>query len=333
MGTRYATIRRWSIYNEPNVKSWLSPQYVRRGRTTVPSSPTRYRRLFEAATTALAATGHGSDQILLGETAPIGNAAGSLGASTMATARFIRSLLCVDTRGRAVGTGDCRGYRRLRATGFAHHPYIRGGSRPPRTAARLDEITIGSSSRLFSLLDQAGRHGRIARGLPVYYTEYGFQTNPPDRLLGVTPTKQAAYINESDWIAYGQSRIRSVGQYLVRDEQATRGFQTGLRYFRGAKKPAYAAYRLPIWVVGGRSSVTVYGQVRPARNGARERVEIQFKALGSATFRTLGTVTTTHRNGTFTARVSRRSGLWRLRWTPSDGSAVAVSRTTGAASR
>ena len=326
-GTRYGSIHRWSIYNEPNVSSWLSPQYVRRGGVNVASSPTRYRLLFEAATTALTASGHGSDQILIGETAPFGSATGRLSDATMSTAGFIRDLLCVDAKGRAITTGGCRSYRRLRATGYAHHPYIRGGSRPPTTAARLDEITISSSSQLFNLLDLGGRLGRINKGLPVYYTEYGFQTNPPDHLLGVSPTKQAEYINESDAIAYRQSRVRSVAQYLLRDEPLTGGFQSGLRFFDGSFKPAYAAYRLAIWVANSRDGVTVYGQTRPAKKGVAATVAVQFHGFDSTAFKTIATVSTSTGNHSFTKSLAKRSGLWRLRWTHPSTGEVLLSRT------
>src|SRR4051794_26418093 len=64
----------WSIWNEPNWGGLLQPQSVRNRKTrrlqTV--APILYRRLYRQGTAALAATGHGGDTILLGETAPLG---------------------------------------------------------------------------------------------------------------------------------------------------------------------------------------------------------------------------------------------------------------------
>ena len=64
--------------------------------------------------------------------------------------------------------------------------------------------------------------------------------------------------------------MHTVAQYkIVDDENIGAGFQMGLRLFTGgARKPAYDAYKLPIWVVGKGANVTVYGQVRPADAGA-----------------------------------------------------------------
>ena len=65
--------------------------------------------------------------------------------------------------------------------------------------------------------------------------------------------------------------MHTVAQYkIVDDQNIGAGFQMGLRLFgSNAAKPAYAAYRLPIWVSGKGATLTVYGQVRPAANGTR----------------------------------------------------------------
>ena len=86
----------------------------------------------------------------------------------------------------------------------------------------------------------------------------------------MTDVQQAEYMNQSDWIAYNNARVHTVAQYkIVDDENIAAGFQMGLRLFSGgARKPAYDAYKLPIWVSGTGSDVTVYGQVRPADNGS-----------------------------------------------------------------
>ena len=139
-------------------------------------------------------------------------------------------------------------------TGYAHHPYTRGGSRPPLSRTNSGEITIDTASRLTRLLDQAARAKRIPAKLPIHYTEHGWQTKP-DLIFGVTDDQQAEYINQSDWIAYNNARVHTVAQYkLVDDENVGSGFQMGLKLLTGAHKPAYDAYKLPIWVSGiGRS--------------------------------------------------------------------------------
>jgi len=180
-------------------------------------------------------------------------------------------------------------------------------------------------------VDQAAQRGRLPSGLPILYTEFGFQTNPPDTLFGVPPAAQAAYINQSDWIAFRNPRIQAVAQFELRDERDLASFQSGLRQFDGIAKPAWAAYRLPLWVVEAGDRLKVFGQVRPARDGALEPVEIQNLAPNGDTFVTVSTVTTTNRKGFILVSLPRRPGLWRLRWTPAEGGPAITSRVASVA--
>ena len=195
-------------------------------------------------------------------------------------------MFCLNAGKRLTGTEGrdqrCGGYKRLNVTGYAHHPYGRGGSRPPLSRTNAGEITIG----IAVAADAPARPGRarqaIPARLPIHYTEHGWQTNPPDQLFGVTQDQQAEYINQSDWIAYNNARVHTVAQYkLVDDENIGSGFQMGLKLLDGTIKPAYDAYKLPIWVSGTGTEATVYGQVRPADNGGAQTVEIQ-RAAGPA---------------------------------------------------
>ena len=63
----------WSIWNEPNLGAFLSPQGVP-GDLSVENSGHLYRNLLEAAWAGLQQTGHGEDTILIGELAGGGQA-------------------------------------------------------------------------------------------------------------------------------------------------------------------------------------------------------------------------------------------------------------------
>lgn len=346
LGTRYSggydagsgalpRVGRWGLVNEPNVGRWLTPQFVRRGGRLVPASPARYRRLAAAAIAGLRATGHATDQILLGETAPIGNTTGPISKRPVATATFWRNLLCLDRsgralRGRAAVEQECTRPPRLLATAIAHHPYVRGGSRAPHTRPRPDEVTIANPSRLLTILNQGARLGRLPGNLPLYYTEFGFQTDPPDRALGVSLRHQAEYLNQSDWMAYGQRRVQGTAQYLLRDDIGNGGFQSGLKFADGRVKPAYGAYRFPIWVIRRGVSVTVFGQVRHAGEGASGNVRVQVRVPGKhwATYRTVKP----NRKGFVLSRLWSKRGSWRLVWEP-DGGQPDISRIAREATR
>jgi len=312
-------VDRWAIWNEPNQPGWLYPQYERRGGRTLAVAAHRYRSLARSAIAALRATGHGRDQILLGETAPLGRPTSSLGNRAIAPVTFLRELFCISARGRRLsGTAarirGCRRFARLRVTGYAHHPYTRGASVSPSASVPADWITLRYVSRLTRLLDQGARAGRVPRRLPVHYTEYGFQTRPPDRIFGVPLARQAEYLNRSDFIAYRTRRVRSVAQYKLNDDRAIGAFQTGLRFADGRRKPSWDAYRLPLYVVRSGSRALVYGQVRPADARAALAVEIQWRRNARARWRVVARRRVTSERGHFTARVGRRSGEYRLRW-------------------
>src|SRR4051794_22127856 len=313
-------VTRWSLGNEPNQPGWLTPQYERKRGRLVATAAVVYRQLAQAGIRALKGSGHGRDQILLGETSPIGRTSGSLARRPVPPLEFLRKLFCLNARGGRLTGADgrapgCGKFKKLAVKGFAHHPYQRGGSRPPAEPPQgRGEITISTPARLHRVLDQAGRAHRIPRRLPIYYTEYGFQTNPPDRIFGVRATLQPAYINQSDWMAYRDPRVRAVAQYKLVDEAALSSFQSGLRFLDGRAKPAYAAYRLPIWVSGRGSRLRVYGQVRPAPDSTPQVVQIQRAPRRGGAFTTAKTLTVRSRKGQFLTRVERRPGVWRLVW-------------------
>ncbi|MDQ4041583.1 MAG: hypothetical protein M3141_07505, partial [Actinomycetota bacterium] len=164
-----------------------------------------------------------------------------------------------------------------------------------------------------------------------WYSEYGFQTNPPDRNLGVSPARQAAYLNQSDWIAYNDRGVRGMAQYLLRDDPTLAGFQSGLEFMDGRPKPALHAYRFPIHVVRRGVRVTVFGQVRQARDGARGVVRVQVRLPGRE-FTTYRSVRPNRKGFVLARNVLSRRGVWRLYWEPEAGRAQ-ISRTAKEATR
>ncbi len=336
-GSPLPRVARWSIWNEPNQPGWLSPQFTGRGAHPVPTSPVLYRSLVLAGIGALHSTGHGSDQVLLGETAPLGRRLGGPSGRPMEPSTFYRVLLCVDPRGHPLGGRagralGCAHPRRLAVTGVAHHPYTRGGSQPPTARSASQEITISSIGRLARILDQAARRGRLPRSLPIYYTEFGFQTNPPNRLFGVPLNRQATYLDESAWIAYNNPRIASVAQYELFDDTRRGQFKTGLRFADGRPKPSLASFPLPIWVVRAGRQVKVFGQLRAPRLRGAE-VQIQSQARASGAFVTVNTVSHTGRRGFLLVTLPYRPGRWRLLVRPPGATAGLVSRVAQTAPR
>jgi hypothetical protein len=306
----------WSIWNEPNWDTWLAPQNVYSPvlHAVLPYSPILYRAIYYAARRALDATGHKNDYVMLGETQPLGLNPNN-DTTPMRPAQFIRELFCVGRTLRPLtgpaasvrGCSDFAKHAPFRFSAWAHHPYTR--SRPPTwTDPNRDSITLGNIAALPKLLDKiASSTHRLVTGLPIMVTEDGYSSNPPNPFRGVPLATQAAYINESDYLAYKQPRVFSMTQFEFRDSPpvytARNGsraywatFQTGLTFQNGAAKPAYGAYALPIWVQSGYDSqgnqqLELWAQVRFRRYaGASDNLVFQFLPTGQTTWETVTTV-------------------------------------------
>lgn len=298
----------WSIWNEPNHPDFLGPQY----RHKRPHTPKLYRKLYAAGEKAIHdAPGNEGDVVLFGETAPIGNE------NVVSPLAFLRGALCLN--GHYKAKGNCK---KLRVDGYAHHAYTRKVG-PTFVSEDSDEVSIGSLRRLTSALDKAARAGRIDSGVGIYLTEYGVQSYP-DKIAGVRPRRQAEYLAISERMAYANPRVKLFSQYLMKDDKPRKGrtrlerfsgFETGLRTYKGKRKPAYKGFMLPLAVTQYGSSDVLWGRVRPAVGATQ--IEIQRKVRKRGWSRV--TVLTT--TGTYGLKtVHKRHAVYRARWTRPDGS-------------
>ncbi len=289
-GRRYAgLVDIWSIWNEPGLSSWLQPQRDRHRR---PLSPGIYRNLYVAGRRGLVSSGHARDTILMGEFAPLG----ARSSNKVGPVEFIREMACLDSRYRPF-RGRSRTARRCPArvpriptSGLAYHPYTT--RRGPRSIPRnRDDAPIGALSRVTRAMDRVARRGRLNGRRPIWITEFGFQTNPPDRFQ-IPIRRVPGYMDYSEYLAFRNRRVASYAQYtLVDDVLNPRGpnrfsnFQQGLRFSNLNQKPGvYRAWEMPLYAkVGRRSRLGVFGGVRSA--GAGRPVLIQVKTGRS--YRTL----------------------------------------------
>jgi hypothetical protein len=360
----------WSIWNEPNYGPDLAPQAI--DHDTVEVGAAQYRALLNAGWRGLAASGHhpGSDTILLGETAPrgldhpIGNFSG------VKPLRFLRALYCVNAafrplRGTAASLRGCpttaAGSRAFRgqnpalfqASGYAAHPYAQ--HTPPNVAtygctvggtqtfcsnaahrSDPDYADLAEIGRLERTLDHLNRVYGSHTTLPIWNTEYGYWTNPPDASSqAINATLAAYYLNWAEYLSYTQPRIGSYSQYLLRDP-ANGKFAAGLELPNGTPKLTFAAYRTPLFMpattAGHATSLTVWGALRGAGSlltttSLQPQAKIQFHPGSHGAFTTLRTVTVANPRGYFTTTVPfTQSGSVRIAWSPGGGATV-YSRT------
>lgn len=343
----------WSISNEPNQPGWLAPQWRSTPRGPVMEAPALYRAHVDAAFAALARTGHrpGSDTILVGELAPEGCVAGvsciyPRPEWPIPPLPFLQALYCVDagyrplTGGGAASLGCPRAPDPhafviahpglFRASGLAHHPYSFFLA-PGASMSNPAFAPLANLKRLETALDSIFATYKIGRHLPVYLTEYGYETNPPNPYRGVSPQRQSLYLNQAEYLAWRDPRVSTLSQFLLYDSPPNRAFprgspgywstfQTGLLYADGRAKPSLDSYRLPIFlpdpvVAPGRRAL-VWAMLRAARRGTRQRAQVQWRpSHPGARYRTLEQVTSDASSEVVDARVPIPGpGLVRVVW-------------------
>jgi hypothetical protein len=270
--------------------------------------------------------------------------------------QFVRTLYCVSStykqlRGGAAAAVGCptnaaasRGFRAahpalFRASGFATHPYP--VNLPPNVASSTDPdyTEFANLPRFATALDRIQRIYGSGTRFPIYNNEYGYITNPPNRSLTplnptgqfVSPSTAAYYLNWAEYLSWRNPRIASTMQYLLLDPNPREapeygGFASGLIFYGGVRKPAYDAYRLPLFLPNAtaqtsRQSLEVWGCLRPAHyaridSGTPQQVQIQFQRGSRGTFVTVRTVTISSSRGYFDLRIAfPASGSVRLAWT------------------
>ena len=300
VGRHYgATVKLISIWNEPNQPGFLRPQFVH-GRI---ASAAIYRGLFLAGYAGLEASGHFAGmRVLMGETSAVGTA------GVPAPLAFLRALLCLNAAYRPVG--HCA---KLPAYGYAQHPYT--NSRGPFGRPPPDDVTIATLGRLVSALDRAAAAGAIRPDMPIFITEFGIQSYP-NPVVGVPLRQQAEFDAISERIAYENPRVASFSQYLLRDDHPVRGrvvgFQSGLETWTGAKKPSFAAFRLPLTVTRTAGGVAFWGLVRPARRPTT--VVVQYSTDGGRRWHGLASIRTDARGYWQGTGVFARGRVWRVEW-------------------
>jgi hypothetical protein len=226
-GRTIPRVQFWLVWNEPNNPIFLRPQYARAGGRWVAQSPKDYARMCNAVVRGIKSV-RGSGKVGCGATGPRGNNRPGGLRPSIAPVAFLR------------------GMRQAGATGFdayAHHPYYGGRSETPLTPPPQGKqgnaptaVTLGNFSALVKELTRLYGNKRI------WITEYGYQTTPQDRLLGVTYRQQAAYLTQAYRYARLHPRIDLFLWFLMRDDTSPQGWQSGLVTAAGKRKPSFAVF-------------------------------------------------------------------------------------------
>ncbi len=352
VATHFRQVHFWEIWNEANWGPSLTPQY---SGSSLPTSARIYRGLLDAGWSGLQqAGGHSRDTVVASSLSQDGSShVGQTG--TTAPLTFIRTVYCVNSSfkklsGNTASQMGCPTTRRaqnafrgahpalFKATGWGFHPYPY--SKPP---TKLDfpnpnGVEFAETPHLITTLDRVQRAYGSRKAMAAYNTEYAYQNGY------VTPQNGAEYINWAEYLSYKNRRVGSYDQYQLTDP--TGFFQTGLVSAKGALKPSFFAYRMPVWLPSNSTrrgkTLEVWGAARPApfarrATGKTQWAYIQLNRGGG--FTTVRAVKITNGRGYFDVKVKfPGSGQVRIAYqipnTPSmadplDPSAWVYSRTTG----
>jgi hypothetical protein len=217
-GVILPAVTHWLAWNEPNNPVYLTPQYS--GDTIV--SARAYAAICNAVVAGVKATRTPGELVACGATAPRGNNQPNSARPSVSPLAFLRAMKRAGARG---------------FDAYAHHPYANPGDTPATPPTARTAITLGNIKTLEKQVTN------LYGPLPIWITEYGYQTNPPDDIFGVSYAKQAAYMRQAFTIARHDPRIAMFIWFLLQDEPQLSGWQSGLLTVTGTKKPAWTTFR------------------------------------------------------------------------------------------
>ena len=224
-GPALPAVHLWLAWNEPNNPVFLSPQYRKVSGRWFPQSAYSYVRICNAIYNGVHSVQHGAAKVACGATDPRGNNQPRSRRASISPLAFLRSV---------------KKYGLRRFDAWAHHPYAPRASLTPSSKPNVNDkstVILGNIGVLTKELS------RLYGKKPLWITEYGYQTRPPDRTFGVAWKTQARYLAQAYSIARKNPRIQMMIWFLVKDESRLAGWQSGFFTTAGKRKPSYYTFR------------------------------------------------------------------------------------------
>jgi hypothetical protein len=211
-GASLPRVRDWQAWNEPNLSTYLTPQWTRTGSGYAPASPVIYRGLLNAF--------YGSVK------------------------RVSRVLFCLHDRIRLTPTA-CPDPPHLDV--LAHHAYGVGG--PLWHALNPDDAAVPDFDKIARVLHAAERVGHVDPGGPkqLWDDEISWDSRPPDP-DGVPIQTQARWLEQALYELWRQG-VDTVLWFQIADTAPVPNYadtyQAGIYYLNGKPKPAATAFEFP----------------------------------------------------------------------------------------
>jgi hypothetical protein len=248
----YPFVGHYSIWNEPNLKIFLTPQFNKKGKIV---SPATYAKLYKAGYAGIK-KGNRNALVAIGETSNQGrdHPAKGGGPESVAPGTFAR--LLAHTKG-------------LKFDAYATHPYATRPNLPPTQKVRWPNVTLTQLGRFETSIDSWFKR----KNIPIWITEYGYETRPGEP-AGVSNSQQASYMSKVMRQLKADPRVQMFIWFIFQDSRQSL-WQSGLFTASGKMKPAYRTFSA--------LARTIDGQTVAVKNGRAPLIQVPVPRLASVT--------------------------------------------------
>jgi hypothetical protein len=254
----HGSVSLWSVWNEPNLQLFLTPQFNAAGK---PVSPANYAKLYKVAYQAIKSA-NPLAKVAIGQTSargrdrPVAGVSGSVAPGTFAL-----------QLSRISG---------LRFDAWAQHPYPTTRRAKPLEQVRYPNVGLSTLPTFEQQLDST-----FHRFVPIWITEYGYETQPAQP-RGVTFAQQSSYMQQALTVARKDTHVQMFLWFTFRDT-ATNPWKSGIQGTTGAPKPSAGTFRS---FARANSGDTIY--VKAGRPAPTVKMFVPYIASHSAVGETIG---------------------------------------------
>jgi len=229
----------WQAWNEPNLSTYLTPQWVRTSAGKLQAeSPVIDRNLQNAFYAAVKRVSP-SNLVIQGGTAPYGDPPGG---QRIPPVNFDEDLFCLNSSLQKLNCPDP-----VHLDAIDHHPY--GIYGPTWHALDPGDVAVPDIVKLTRVLHAAEQLGTVLPRGPkqVWVTEISWDTKPPNP-QAVPIVRQAHWLEQSLYVLWNQG-VDTVLWWQLADSPPIPSYnvayEAGVYFLNGAAKPGAIAFRFP----------------------------------------------------------------------------------------
>jgi hypothetical protein len=239
----FGAVTRWSVWNEPNLQLFLTPQFNASGKIV---SPQEYVKLWMAAYTGIKA-GNPLAQVAAGETSNRGHnhPTGGGTSDSVAPATFANLV--------------AKAAPHLPFVAWAEHPYPSIPNPSATQKATYPEVRLTNIDKFGASLQQW-----FHRRVPIWVTEWAEQTRPEYPHGGISYAQQAQDVKTAFQLAQASPYVEMFVWFIFRDSTSQTWF-SGIEKKTGIKKPAWSAFVATAKNIDGQSIIVAPNRVFKAK--------------------------------------------------------------------